>query len=186
MKQKKLLLIVLVIVFNSIFILSACSYQIDGLVISKNNITIDETLFDTQDLKLIKSDAKGETNYSLKITGTTTPLSDYDWQKWFGEEDSDISGKIAVCLQLIYPHEILDAHNSTLSIINTEDKTILQSYKITEIPTYLINENYIYIVLNPKYDIISIQLDYTMNNIHKDITYEIDMLNINSDSERLG
>lgn len=184
--MKILKFVLIILIFTNIGLLSACKQQFGGLSINKDNITINETTFDTKNLKLIKSDPKGEVNYSIKVIGKTTPLSDYDWNKWFGEEESDIAGNIAVCLQLDYSPEIANDPNATITLPDSVSTNTTKTLKIQDIKDSTNDNNYIYLILNAKHDIVYITIDYTTNNKHKDIIYEIDMININSDSERLG
>ena len=162
---------------------TACDSRFGNISICPETTVIDGSTFDTKHLRLIQADTSGEINYAVKVIGKTKPLNDQSWNKWFGDEECDVVGKIAVALRLEYIEEIITDSSSSITISAPllEPKT----YLLSELPNKQIDSTYIYLILNPRYDIVTINLDYTIDNEHRDITYTIDMINVNTDSSRL-
>ena len=173
------------LIFCSVLTITACNDRFGGLSLSPNDTVIGGTIFDTKNLKLVQADITGETNYAVKVIGSTTPLNDQSWEKWFQDQESDVSGKIAVALRLEYTDEIASDPNATLTLPASTTTTETKSYILSEITDGRIDNNYIYIILNPKHDIVTMNIDYMADDEHKDITYTIDMINVNTDSNRL-
>jgi len=171
-------LITNIILILSICIIPSCKTDIGGISITASNIIINDTTFDTDNLKIISGDIKGDINYCIKIVGHTNPVDDYTWDKWFKNQESDIYGKLIVCLKLELSNNVINDPDSTINLpINSENKENINSYKINAVKD---GNNFIYLILNPRHDLINITINYTEKNTPKSIKYLIDLMDVNA------
>ena len=178
MFKLKSILILIILVLN-IITLTACDSTIGGISINASDTVVNGTIFDTKNLKMVEGDLKGDINYSIKVYGSTNSVNDSTWAKWFGEEESDINGKIIVCMKLEYNNDIANDPDATISLpTSTDNKEELKTYKLSEVSD---GDNYVYLILNPRRDLIEMTINYTFNNKLKDIKYLIDLMDVNAE-----
>ncbi len=172
---KKLLVIIVILI--SIFSFTACESSIGGISITPQDVAIDGTIFDTKNLKIVAGDIKGDINYCIKVVGHTDPVNDSTWARWFGDEESDIYGKLIVCLKLEYSQHVANDPDATITLPISPDSDELASYKISDFSD---GENYLYLILNPRHDLLHLTINYMLDSTPKDIKYLIDLMDVNA------
>ena len=162
----------------------ACQDQLGGLIINSSDTVIGGTVFDTKSLKIIPNDIRGDADYSVKVTGSTEALSDSDWDKWFGDDNPDPLGKMAVCIKLEYLEKIAKDKDANISIV-ASDSEESKTYLLSEVQDGTEVEPYIYLILNPYHDWFEVTLNYKENNKNKKVNYRIEVLEVQTPKERI-
>jgi len=75
-------------------------------------------------------------------------------------------------------NNVINDPDSTINLpINSENKENINSYKINAVKD---GNNFIYLILNPRHDLINITINYTEKNTPKSIKYLIDLMDVNA------
>ncbi len=178
MKIIKNIIIVLAIILN-LFCLTACIHPTGGIRVNNTDTIVEGTIFDTKNLRVTDGDITTDYNYSVKVQGYTSEVDDATWNKWFGGEEHDVSGKIIACLLLEYGDDVASDPDATITMPSRTDHTSTITNKILDMPK---EEDHIYLILNPMLDIVNVTIDYTKDNEHRDIKYRIDLMEINTNT----
>ena len=184
--MKKLnILIVMLIILSNIFVVACDNDAFGGMSINSTDTVVGGTVFDTKNLRLIRGDVRGDIDYSVKVIGSTTEVNDSTWNKWFGDEESDVLGKLVVCLKLKYNDKLANDPNATITLPDYSSEDGTKTFVLSEVQDGTVDNNFVYIILNPKHNKVTMVLTYTHNKTKKETRYLIDMVGVNVDFSHL-
>ncbi len=169
------------VVIISIFIIlcTSCTNPLGQISLPDEYISLDGTMFVTKNLSILPNNLREDANYSLIIQGTTSEISEEDWHKWFGTEEWDVNGRLAVVLRLEYDHILLSDPNANINIKGLDNTDLDKTYLISDLPSYLIDDQYIYLVLNIKHNLLVLSISSQSKSKTYTTKYLINMIDVN-------
>ena len=183
--RKLNILIVMLIILSNIFVVACDNDAFGGMSINSTDTVVGGTVFDTKNLRLLRGDVRGDIDYSVKVIGSTTEVNDSTWNKWFGDEESDVLGKLVVCLKLKYDDKLANDPNATITLPDYSSEDGTKTFVLSEVQDGTVDNNFVYIILNPKHNQVTMVLTYTHNKTKKETRYLIDMVGVNVDFSHL-
>ena len=156
-----------------------CINPLGDISLPDDSINLDGTMFVTHNLELLPNNLRDDANYSIMVKGTTTEISEEDWHKWFGDEEYDVSGRLAIVLRLRYDHKLRQDNNASISITGIDNTDLNVNYLVSDLPHFLKDDKYIYLVLNIKHNLIVLTITHHINDTEYSTKYLINMIGVN-------